>query len=78
MFWKCASVRSLILEIAQGNATLLSLVKSLGEYLTSEEDDLRTKGRYSTIPFGHGVFNILQYQVLNFFPWSSQNVLRRS
>ncbi|KAL1941257.1 hypothetical protein VTO73DRAFT_7469 [Trametes versicolor] len=31
-------------EIAQGNATLLSLVKSLGEYLTSEEDDLRTKG----------------------------------
>ncbi|KAI0642252.1 ARM repeat-containing protein [Trametes meyenii] len=31
-------------EIAQGNATLLSLVKSLGEYLTAEEDDLRTKG----------------------------------
>ncbi|KAI8996433.1 ARM repeat-containing protein [Trametes punicea] len=31
-------------EIAQGKATLLDLVKSLGEYLTSEEDDLRTKG----------------------------------
>ncbi|KAI1791817.1 ARM repeat-containing protein [Ganoderma leucocontextum] len=31
-------------EIAQGNATLLNVVKSLGEFLTSEEDDLRTKG----------------------------------
>ncbi|CDO69761.1 hypothetical protein BN946_scf184766.g6 [Trametes cinnabarina] len=31
-------------EISQGKATLLDLVKSLGEYLTSEEDDLRTKG----------------------------------
>ncbi|KAI0831813.1 ARM repeat-containing protein [Trametes gibbosa] len=31
-------------EIAKGNATLLDLVKSLGEYLTAEEDDLRTKG----------------------------------
>ncbi|KAI0773303.1 ARM repeat-containing protein [Trametes elegans] len=31
-------------EIAQGNATLLDLVKSLGEYLTAEEDELRTKG----------------------------------
>ena len=31
-------------EIAQGNITLLHVVKSLGEYLTSEEDDLRTKG----------------------------------
>ncbi|KAI0738521.1 ARM repeat-containing protein [Daedaleopsis nitida] len=31
-------------EIEQGNATLLHVVKSLGEYLTSEEDELRTKG----------------------------------
>ena len=33
-------------EIAQSNITLLHVVKSLGEYLTSEEDDLRTKGSY--------------------------------
>ncbi|OSD04782.1 ARM repeat-containing protein [Trametes coccinea BRFM310] len=31
-------------EISQGRAALLDLVKALGEYLTSEEDDLRTKG----------------------------------
>ncbi|KAI0333855.1 ARM repeat-containing protein [Cubamyces sp. BRFM 1775] len=31
-------------EISQGKATLLDLVKSLGEFLTAEEDDLRTKG----------------------------------
>ncbi|PCH36357.1 ARM repeat-containing protein [Wolfiporia cocos MD-104 SS10] len=31
-------------EISSGNATLLHLVKALGQYLTSEEDELRTKG----------------------------------
>ena len=34
-------------EISQGNVTLLSVVKSLGEFLTSEEDEMRTKGSYS-------------------------------
>ncbi|KAI0629374.1 ARM repeat-containing protein [Trametes polyzona] len=37
-------VEEVATEISQGNITLLDLVKSLGEYLTSEEDDLRTKG----------------------------------
>ncbi|KAI0794485.1 ARM repeat-containing protein [Fomes fomentarius] len=31
-------------EIEQGNVTLLHVVKALGEFLTSDEDDLRTKG----------------------------------
>lgn len=30
--------------IADGSTTLLNVVKALGEYLTSEEDELRTKG----------------------------------
>ncbi|RPD59070.1 ARM repeat-containing protein [Lentinus tigrinus ALCF2SS1-7] len=37
-------IEDTVKEIEQGNATLLHIVKSLGEYLTSEEDDLRTKG----------------------------------
>ncbi|KAI0372603.1 ARM repeat-containing protein [Pilatotrama ljubarskyi] len=37
-------VQEVASEIAEGKATLLDLVKSLGEYLTAEEDDLRTKG----------------------------------
>lgn len=31
-------------EITSGGATLLDVVKALGEYLTAEEDSLRTKG----------------------------------
>lgn len=30
--------------IANGQITLLNVVKALGEYLTAEEDELRTKG----------------------------------
>jgi len=30
-------------EITDNHTTLLDLVKALGEYLTSEEDELRTK-----------------------------------
>ncbi|OBZ73673.1 MMS19 nucleotide excision repair [Grifola frondosa] len=37
-------VEDTVSEITNGNATLLHLVKVLGEYLTSEEDELRTKG----------------------------------
>ncbi|KAI0352164.1 ARM repeat-containing protein [Trametes cingulata] len=37
-------VQEVASEISEGKATLLDLVKSLGEYLTAEEDDLRTKG----------------------------------
>ncbi|TFK91443.1 ARM repeat-containing protein [Polyporus arcularius HHB13444] len=37
-------IEDTVKEIEQGNANLLHVVKSLGEYLTSEEDDLRTKG----------------------------------
>ncbi|EJF59029.1 ARM repeat-containing protein [Dichomitus squalens LYAD-421 SS1] len=37
-------IEDTVSEIAQGNATLLHIVKSLGDFLTSEEDDLRTKG----------------------------------
>ncbi|KAH9930313.1 ARM repeat-containing protein [Fomitopsis serialis] len=37
-------VDTAVSEISKGNATLLDLVKALGEYLTSEEDELRTKG----------------------------------
>lgn len=35
---------SLCKEITSGGATLLDVVKTLGEYLTAEEDSLRTKG----------------------------------
>jgi DNA repair/transcription protein MET18/MMS19 len=31
-------------DISNGQTTLLNVVKALGEYLTAEEDDLRTKG----------------------------------
>ncbi|KZT67370.1 ARM repeat-containing protein [Daedalea quercina L-15889] len=37
-------VDTAVSEIGSGNATLLDVVKALGEYLTSEEDELRTKG----------------------------------
>ncbi|GBE89610.1 MMS19 nucleotide excision repair [Sparassis crispa] len=37
-------VQTIISEIAAGNVTLLQIVKALGEYLTADEDDLRTKG----------------------------------
>ncbi|KAI0940934.1 hypothetical protein AcV7_003173 [Taiwanofungus camphoratus] len=37
-------VQAVASEITNGNATLLHLVKALGEYLTAEEDELRTKG----------------------------------
>ncbi|KAH9913980.1 ARM repeat-containing protein [Epithele typhae] len=37
-------VEDTVAEITRGNATLLHVVQALGEFLTSEEDDLRTKG----------------------------------
>ncbi|EPT02988.1 hypothetical protein FOMPIDRAFT_1142982 [Fomitopsis schrenkii] len=37
-------VNTAVSEVDNGNASLLDLVKALGEYLTSEEDELRTKG----------------------------------
>ncbi|THU86243.1 ARM repeat-containing protein [Dendrothele bispora CBS 962.96] len=37
-------VRETASEIANGKTTLLNVVKALGEYLTSEEDGVRTKG----------------------------------
>ncbi|CAL1714198.1 unnamed protein product [Somion occarium] len=37
-------VDAAVAELSSGNASLLPLVKALGEYLTSEEDDQRTKG----------------------------------
>ncbi|CCM00251.1 uncharacterized protein FIBRA_02280 [Fibroporia radiculosa] len=37
-------VIAVVSEISSGNATLLDVVKSLGKYLTAEEDELRTKG----------------------------------
>jgi DNA repair/transcription protein MET18/MMS19 len=39
-----ATVSYMITEISDGNATLIVVVKALGQYLTSEEDSLRTKG----------------------------------
>lgn len=38
-------VRKLRLAISAGSASLLDVVKALGEYLTAEEDELRTKGK---------------------------------
>ena len=35
-------------DISGGRATLLDVVKALGEYLTSEEDVIRSKGEYPT------------------------------
>ncbi|OSX64436.1 hypothetical protein POSPLADRAFT_1065586 [Postia placenta MAD-698-R-SB12] len=37
-------VLTCVSEIANGSTSLLDLVKALGEYLTAEEDDLRSKG----------------------------------
>ncbi|KAG6329826.1 hypothetical protein ID866_9262, partial [Astraeus odoratus] len=39
-----AEIDSVISVLSSGNGTLLDVVKALGEYLTSEEDALRTKG----------------------------------
>ncbi|KAF8449157.1 ARM repeat-containing protein [Boletus edulis BED1] len=41
---KDAEVEKLVVGISSGSADFLDIVKALGEYLTSEEDDLRTKG----------------------------------
>jgi hypothetical protein len=32
------------LGIVAGESTLINVVKALGEYLTAEEDEIRTKG----------------------------------
>ena len=32
--------------ISTGSASLLDVVKALGEYLTAEEDELRNKGKH--------------------------------
>ncbi|EMD39279.1 hypothetical protein CERSUDRAFT_82017 [Gelatoporia subvermispora B] len=37
-------VEAVVAEISIGNATFVHVVKALGEYLTAEEDSLRTKG----------------------------------
>ncbi|KAF8557709.1 ARM repeat-containing protein [Imleria badia] len=41
---KDVEVEKLVVGISSGSATFLDIVKALGEYLTSEEDHLRTKG----------------------------------
>ena len=64
-------------EIVQGNATLLHVVKSLGEFLTSDEDDMRTKGNSSDISPSR-MFYISQCQASNSSPLSSRDVLPRS
>jgi DNA repair/transcription protein MET18/MMS19 len=45
--------------IANGQSSLLNVVKALGEYLTSDEDVLRAKGMYN-VTLVHTAF----YQVL--------------
>lgn len=52
-------------EVDNGNASLLDLVKALGEYLTSEEDELRTKGD-SLVTSGRRFIYALHYQVSSF------------
>ncbi|KZT07275.1 ARM repeat-containing protein [Laetiporus sulphureus 93-53] len=37
-------IDTIVSEISNGNSRLLDVVKALGEYLTSEEDEMRTKG----------------------------------
>ncbi|KAK0188708.1 ARM repeat-containing protein [Armillaria mellea] len=37
-------VAAIVSEVSEGRTSLLNVVKALGEYLTSEEDNLRTKG----------------------------------
>ncbi|SJL03979.1 uncharacterized protein ARMOST_07336 [Armillaria ostoyae] len=37
-------VAAIVSEVSDGRTSLLNVVKALGEYLTSEEDNLRTKG----------------------------------
>ncbi|KIY65117.1 ARM repeat-containing protein [Cylindrobasidium torrendii FP15055 ss-10] len=39
-----AELESLVSEVTEGKTTLVNIVKALGEYLTSEEDKIRTKG----------------------------------
>lgn len=39
-----STVTNFMTGIASGQITLLNIVKALGEYLTAEEDELRTKG----------------------------------
>ena len=35
-----------IAEISDGSASILDVVKALGEYLTAENEELRTKGTF--------------------------------
>jgi|ERR1700722_551932 len=42
-----------ILDISMGRVTLLTVVKALREYLTSEEDELRTKGNHGCFIVSH-------------------------
>ena len=39
-----AGIETQCTEIMSGSASLLDVVKALGEYLTAEDDKLRTKG----------------------------------
>jgi len=38
---------TILTEISNERTTLINVVKALGEYLTSEEGDLRTKGTHN-------------------------------
>lgn len=40
-------------DIAAGNATLLHVVKALGDFLTAEDEAVRTKGLYHLVGHSH-------------------------
>ncbi|KAI5999407.1 ARM repeat-containing protein [Pisolithus orientalis] len=45
---KAAEIEHVISALSSGESSLLDIVKALGEYLTSEEDTLRTKGMWAS------------------------------
>jgi DNA repair/transcription protein MET18/MMS19 len=48
--FRCSSSEIVtLIEISNEQTTLINVVKTLGEYLTSEEDDLRTKGNIRSV-----------------------------
>lgn len=47
-------IHSTLLDISSGQSKLLDLVKALGEYLTSDEDVLRSKGKLLLSSYSFG------------------------
>jgi len=60
-------------DISNDRTTLIIIVKALGEYLTSEEDDLRRRGKDFLLN-GFLCVDCCMVKVLNSYLWSWRSV----